>query len=600
MSTLLVIVQVIYDLKCRELFVNDKQVRDAYKTNSMYVLVFSLLHLPMFLLILISSGIDRLIKSEAGLKEYSFLTTVLTCSIPMITGIIRNCRGFTKLKKVKLIKRQLGKTFAGNKDDNRTNSILINNKYGPEDEFDWLEKHSMEFFMRDILLSVAHCISESKSYGTNIYLHDLEQENESYIKHQISFDSFKLDDQTVIQSPFLDVKIVDYAPKIFAYLRNLEKINIDKMAESFLPKNNQKGISESQGKSGSFFISTDDNQYMIKTLRVDEFDLIRKTFLNEYVNYITKNNNSLLCRIYGMYNIILSQGQEILIIVMRNVIGEFKDNIIAKYDLKGSTQNRVSEFNMEKTDIETMKDLNFNEFEKGIFISSDNIKIFRSLIKNDSIFLRRMELMDYSLFLVKLTLSKEETNDLFGEEIQQIQEKEFNDLIVGSSIKPSLTFTNSLSISDKGFSYSNIKIQERKISIKENGKQFNNAKYYKQYVFPSLVPGQAYILAIIDYFQMFNFYKYVESTLKTRFGKEKDKISCVDPKTYSKRFINYFNSLTDIKHLLKDGQKNDKSNFQSIENTIEENSINNETDSEKEDDSLNIDKMKINLELKNI
>ena len=600
MSTLLVIVQVIYDLKCRELFVNDKQVRDAYKTNSMYVLVFSLLHLPMFLLILISSGIDRLIKSEAGLKEYSFLTTVLTCSIPMITGIIRNCRGFTKLKKVKLIKRQLGKTFAGNKDDNRTNSILINNKYGPEDEFDWLEKHSMEFFMRDILLSVAHCISESKSYGTNIYLHDLEQENESYIKHQISFDSFKLDDQTVIQSPFLDVKIVDYAPKIFAYLRNLEKINIDKMAESFLPKNNQKGISESQGKSGSFFISTDDNQYMIKTLRVDQFDLIRKTFLNEYVNYITKNNNSLLCRIYGMYNIILSQGQEILIIVMRNVIGEFKDNIIAKYDLKGSTQNRVSEFNMEKTDIETMKDLNFNEFEKGIFISSDNIKIFRSLIKNDSIFLRRMELMDYSLFLVKLTLSKEETNDLFGEEIQQIQEKEFNDLIVGSSIKPSLTFTNSLSISDKGFSYSNIKIQERKISIKENGKQFNNAKYYKQYVFPSLVPGQAYILAIIDYFQMFNFYKYVESTLKTRFGKEKDKISCVDPKTYSKRFINYFNSLTDIKHLLKDGQKNDKSNFQSIENTIEENSINNETDSEKEDDSLNIDKMKINLELKNI
>ena len=600
MSTLLVIVQVIYDLKCRELFVNDKQVRDAYKTNSMYVLVFSLLHLPMFLLILISSGIDRLIKSEAGLKEYSFLTTVLTCSIPMITGIIRNCRGFTKLKKVKLIKRQLGKTFAGNKDDNRTNSILINNKYGPEDEFDWLEKHSMEFFMRDILLSVAHCISESKSYGTNIYLHDLEQENESYIKHQISFDSFKLDDQTVIQSPFLDVKIVDYAPKIFAYLRNLEKINIDKMAESFLPKNNQKGISESQGKSGSFFISTDDNQYMIKTLRVDEFDLIRKTFLNEYVNYITKNNNSLLCRIYGMYNIILSQGQEILIIVMRNVIGEFKDNIIAKYDLKGSTQNRVSEFNMEKTDIETMKDLNFNEFEKGIFISSDNIKIFRSLIKNDSIFLRRMELMDYSLFLVKLTLSKEETNDLFGEEIQQIQEKEFNDLIVGSSIKPSLTFTNSLSISDKGFSYSNIKIQERKISIKENGKQFNNAKYYKQYVYPSLVPGQAYILAIIDYFQMFNFYKYVESTLKTRFGKEKDKISCVDPKTYSKRFINYFNSLTDIKHLLKDGQKNDKSNFQSIENTIEENSINNETESEKEDDLLNIDQMKINLELKNI
>ena len=32
-STLLVILQVIYDLKCRELFVNDKEVRNAYKNN---------------------------------------------------------------------------------------------------------------------------------------------------------------------------------------------------------------------------------------------------------------------------------------------------------------------------------------------------------------------------------------------------------------------------------------------------------------------------------------------------------------------------------------------------------------------------------------
>ena len=229
MSTLLVIFQVFYDLKCRELFVNDKQVRDAYKLNSMYVLVFSLLHLPMFLLILISSGINEVISNEAGLGEYSFFTTILTCSIPMITGIIRNCRGFTKIKKIQLLKKQLGKTFnTNNRESIRNNSFLLNNKLGPEDEFDWLEKHSMEFFMRDILLSVAHCISQSKSYGANIYLHDLEQENESYIKHKINFDNFKLEDQTVTQSPFLDVKIIDYAPKIFAYLRNLEKINISR------------------------------------------------------------------------------------------------------------------------------------------------------------------------------------------------------------------------------------------------------------------------------------------------------------------------------------------------------------------------------------
>ena len=36
-----------------------------------------------------------------------------------------------------------------------------------------------------------------------------------------------------------NVNIIEYAPKIFAYLRNLEDIDIDEMIESFLPHNNQ-------------------------------------------------------------------------------------------------------------------------------------------------------------------------------------------------------------------------------------------------------------------------------------------------------------------------------------------------------------------------
>ena len=75
-------------------------------------------------------------------------------------------------------------------------------------------------------------------------------------------------------------------------------------------------------------------------------------------------------------------------------------------------------------------------------------------------------------------------------------------------------------------------------------------------MFPSLTPGVAYILAIIDYFQMFNFYKYVESGLKTKFSKNAAGVSCVDPKTYSERFIKYFERMTDIKKLFKDNNNN--------------------------------------------
>jgi len=538
----------------------------------MYILVFSLLHIPMFLLILITSGMGKVIQNEKGLPEYALFTTILTCLIPTIVGIIRNCRGFTKIKTIRNLTRRIRRTLSKKsiiKEERNDLKEQLNNE---EDQFDWLEQHSMEFFMRDILLSVAYCINESKSYDLNMSLMDFEKENESSIKHTINLNTFKLDDPTVTESQFIDVKIIDYAPKIFAYLRSLENIDIDKMAESFLPKNNKKGISESQGKSGSFFISTDDNQYMIKTLKVDEFDLIRKTFLNEYEKYIKKNPNSLLCRIYGMYNIILSQGEEILIIVMRNVIGEFKEYVMAKYDLKGSTKNRVTEFDMEKLGEITLKDLNFNELEKGIKMSSDSIATFRTLIKYDALFLRKMELMDYSLFLVKLTLSKEQISDLFGEEIQDIQENEYKELMEGSGVNNNNIVT-SFTFNEKRFNYGDIYVKERKVKIKENVTKFTNSKYYKQYIYPSLVPGQAYILAIIDYFQIFNFYKYVEATFKGFGGKGNNGNSCVEPRTYAKRFINYFNLLTDIKFMLKIDKNNDPNNFVIIEEMIDENEI---------------------------
>ena len=171
--------------------------------------------------------------------------------------------------------------------------------------------------------------------------------------------------------------------------------------------------------------------------------------------------------------------------------------------------------------------------------------------------------MDYSLFLVKLRLDKEQAIDIFGDKIREKQDSAFSELMVENSIKPSMSLMSNGASLRMSTVLDNLNVEELKPkkSLQEKGEIFHNIKYYKQYLFPSLMPGVAYICAIIDYFQMFNFYKYVESGLKTKFGQKKDKVSCVDPKTYSKRFIKYFETLTEIKHMLKDGQKTDQSNF---------------------------------------
>ena len=60
----------------------------------------------------------------------------------------------------------------------------------------------------------------------------------------------------------------------------------------------------SSGKSGSFFYYTNDGKYMLKTIRKDEFKLM-KSMLESYHKHLTHSNrDSLISRIYGLHKVI--------------------------------------------------------------------------------------------------------------------------------------------------------------------------------------------------------------------------------------------------------------------------------------------------------
>ena len=93
------------------------------------------------------------------------------------------------------------------------------------------------------------------------------------------------------------------------------------------------------------------------------------------------------------------------------------------------------------------------------------------------------------------------------------------------------------------------------VPTKDSFKDINNKyKHYKQYLFPGLSMGTGYIISIIDFLQSYNFYKIMENKYKTTIqGRKSDTkggISCVEPKLYSERFINYVQHLTEVKHIL--------------------------------------------------
>lgn len=108
----------------------------------------------------------------------------------------------------------------------------------------------------------------------------------------------------------------------------------------------------STGRSGSFFYQTHDNKYLLKTIPKKEFVFLR-TILQNYYEHMSKQPNSLIVRICGVYRIKRffdgAKEKSIYFICMENIFaGDLK--ILERYDLKGSSVGRKGESGTEFKD----------------------------------------------------------------------------------------------------------------------------------------------------------------------------------------------------------------------------------------------------------
>lgn len=77
----------------------------------------------------------------------------------------------------------------------------------------------------------------------------------------------------------------------------------------------------------------------------------------------------------------------------------------------------------------TLKDTDFLKLEGKIHISRDKIRNFRSVLRKDTLFLKNLNLIDYSLLIIRVKWPKDPVMPKFWSEYQRIQsslnEKEF-------------------------------------------------------------------------------------------------------------------------------------------------------------------------------
>ncbi|KAL5998242.1 Phosphatidylinositol 4-phosphate 5-kinase 7 [Asimina triloba] len=113
----------------------------------------------------------------------------------------------------------------------------------------------------------------------------------------------------------------------------------------------------SPGKSGSIFYLSQDERFVIKTLRKSELKILLRMLPN-YYSHVGTYENTLITKFFGLHRITLRGGKKVRFVVMGNMFCT-ELRIHRRYDLKGSSQGRSTN-NREIDECTTLKDLDLS------------------------------------------------------------------------------------------------------------------------------------------------------------------------------------------------------------------------------------------------
>lgn len=193
--------------------------------------------------------------------------------------------------------------------------------------------------------------------------------------------------------------------------------------------------------------------------------------------------------------------------------------MVRYYDLKGSLIGRRAQ-------------------KKKKTVTEANVKRDRSqnisLLENESIILNKSDIhhsLKDSIVLGKDQdfLQSEDVNIVLGEREQE----KLNKLL-----QKDVAFLTKLKLMDYSLL---LGIAEGKKLPNQNSIE-GEPRFKKWRKVYSEAQGQYFSFGIIDYLQIFNYAKYVESTLKSMRYKEKQ-YSCVEPSVYASRFLNFIGGI---------------------------------------------------------
>ncbi|CAO2824140.1 unnamed protein product [Amaranthus hypochondriacus] len=353
-----------------------------------------------------------------------------------------------------------------------------------------------------------------------------------------------------------DFKWKDYCPMVFRNLREMFKIDAADYMMSICGNDALRELS-SPGKSGSVFFLSQDDRFMIKTLRKSEVKVLLR-MLPEYHLHVRTYDNTLVTKFFGLHRIIPSSGQKFRFVVMGNMFCT-ELRIHRRFDLKGSSLGRSAD-KVEIDENTILKDLDLNY---SFYLEPSWRDALLNQIEIDSKFLESQHIMDYSLLLgvhyrapqhlrPLISRTKSMNSDVLGvvaeedawddgifaypQSLVLVPRGDDSSVVVGSHIRGSRLRTASAAGNEEvdlllpGTARLQIQLGVNMPARAERTEE-SEPTFHEVY-------DVVLYLGIIDILQDYNMSKKIEHAYKS-LQFDSISISAVDPTFYSERFLNF-------------------------------------------------------------
>ena len=512
----------VYEISKLPQFKNNKKNRKFFKSYLQYIFTYIILALLLISVFVVDYFIDQ--KAPKGVvKVYFNIVTILSCSTPLIVGIIRLIKT-NILKNLFLCNYNKKKNYI-NKDYNKDENLVSERKSSSneiENNFIDFEQEIICKEFKKIFIAISYILD--KSNQLNKEEQSIEEEKKEEEKkegkkeiekkeekkkdeeinlnydNEFDFDNFYTinkeeilkdfdleinEDIFVLDQEEINIEVREYCPKLFKNMRKSDNLKEDQLAKFFQPKNVTPDLFIKTSDS-NYYINTLNKKFILRSINLEQIEFYKSNLRNGHINeYFEKNKNSIITRVYGLYYLKIENFKHYYIALMENIYESIDS------DFSSKNMIRIND-NSEIDDNEKTMEIGENEIDEKIWKNngeenySGNIprdSVRKSLMKKDTIFQSKKFIMD---------LDENEYDRL-----KKIIDKDI-EFLHDAGINKVKFFAVEKKVNNNIWD----SLFNKKDDIQENEKSNDIDKYIgvRKYIFKSAKKNIIYCIAVSDYF----------------------------------------------------------------------------------------------------